>query len=139
MRRQTGPDALRIASGVIFTVAGVVKENPNLRNESLLLEVAGEIHNIGRRLMGEAQDDPEWEQHLKEEEEEAQQAVMALEADGQRPPTPNSPASHWRGQVQRGRRRAQPDRDVSNASELKLGNRTGGDVEEESDVLEEAP
>ena len=53
MRRQADYDALRVAAGVMFTVAGVIKESPEYRNESLLLgEVAGEIHNIGRRLCG---------------------------------------------------------------------------------------
>ena len=53
MRRQADFDALRVAAGVVFTVAGVIKESPEFRNESLLLgEIAGEIHDIGRRLCG---------------------------------------------------------------------------------------
>ena len=48
MRRQADYDALRVAAGVVFTVAGVIKESPEFRNESLVLgEIAGEIRNIG--------------------------------------------------------------------------------------------
>ena len=37
MRPQADFDALRVASGVIFTVAGVIKESPQYHDESLLL------------------------------------------------------------------------------------------------------
>ena len=37
MRRQADFDALRVAGGVVFTVAGVIEESPELRDESLLL------------------------------------------------------------------------------------------------------
>ena len=53
MRRQADVDALRVAAGVVFTVVGVIKESPEVRDDSLLLgEIAGEIHQIGRRLWG---------------------------------------------------------------------------------------
>ena len=95
MRRQADFDALRVAAGVVFTVAGVIKESPEFRDESLLLgEFAGEIQNIGRRLCGEERRDQEalaeprpltadeaaqWQLHLQEEEEQAQQAAATLE------------------------------------------------------------
>ena len=99
VRRQADFDALRVAAGVIFTVAGVIKESSEYRNESLLLgEIAAEIQNIGRRLGGADQREEEgtqnaipgqvrhltdeaaqWERHLQDEEEEANQAAMTLE------------------------------------------------------------
>ena len=55
MRRQADYDALRVAAGVVFTVAGVIKESPEFRNESLLLGeiAAGEIHNIVEGCVGQ--------------------------------------------------------------------------------------
>ena len=56
MRRQADFDALKVASGVIFTVARVIKESSQYRDESRLLgEIAAKIHNIGRRLCGAEQ------------------------------------------------------------------------------------
>ena len=74
-------------------MAGVSKESPEYRNESLLLGgIAGEIHNIGRRLCGgdqredtaetrpmSADETEQWELYLQEEEQEARQAALTLE------------------------------------------------------------
>ena len=73
----------------------MIKESPEYRHESLLLgEIAGEIHDIGRRLCGaelreegdsegtrplSADEAAQWKLHLEEEEDEARQAVATLE------------------------------------------------------------
>ena len=90
MRRQTDGDALRVAA---LHRGGIIKEHPDCKNESLLLgEVAGD-HGIGPRLQGGAadptdsprpltlQEAAQWELHLQEEEEEAEQAALALEEE----------------------------------------------------------
>ena len=92
MRRQADYDVLRVATGVVFTVAGVIKESPEFRNESLLLgEIAGEIHNIGRRIYGaetgvETDEAAQWELHLQEEE---------IGSRGSRVGRPYPPYPHW--------------------------------------------
>ena len=115
MRRQADFDALRVAAGVVVSVAGVIKESPEFRDESLLLgEIAGEMHNIGRRLCGgehndqEAEEEPrplrpdeaaQRELHLQAEEEEAMQAAATLENNTPSPrsrSSSNSTTSHRR-------------------------------------------
>ena len=102
----------------MFTVAGVIKESPEYRNESLLLgETAGEMHNIGRRLCGagphengdpartrplSADEAAQRELHLQEEEDEVRQAAATLE---DRSPTVGSGRSRSSSEDSHRRRR----------------------------------
>ena len=69
MRRQTDADALRIAAGVLLTVAGIV---PGGRIDP--------EQSFPRPLT--PQEAAQWEQHLGDEEEETEQAALALECEG---------------------------------------------------------
>ena len=58
-------------------MAGVIKESPQYRDESLLLgEIAAE--SLGRHLTPDEAE--QWERHLRDEEEEANQAAMTLQS-----------------------------------------------------------
>ena len=91
MRRQTEADALRVAAGVLFTVAGIIGEHTTLVNDSQLVK-AGELNSMSRHLPGRALHrrggDPrpvrpiepsemvQWEQHQEEEEKQSKRQAL---------------------------------------------------------------
>ena len=95
MRRQTEADAIRVAAGVLFTVAGIIGEHAPLVDESpLVRDIAVELHSMSRHLREGAHHQPvethqplqhlappemmQWERHLQEEEQEARGAAESL-------------------------------------------------------------
>ena len=86
MRRQTA-DAVRVAAGGLFTVAGIIGEHAPLEDDSRLVrDIAGELHSMSRHLPGGAlhqlrplppSDMVQWERHLQKEEQEAREAAEA--------------------------------------------------------------
>ena len=54
MRRRTEADAVRVAAGVLFTVAGIIREHATSEDDSRLLRgIAGELHSIADTFSGE--------------------------------------------------------------------------------------
>ena len=123
MRRQEDFDALRVAAGVVFTVAGVIKE-------SLLLgEIAGEIHQIGRRLCG-------GENHDQEVEEEPRPLRPDEAAQGnyickKRKKKPCKRRQHWKTKppVQEARRPQTPPRRIGGGECWPQGANGGGQAQ----------
>ena len=101
--RRHGPgDGLRIASSVLYATIGVIETQMGSNNETILVRaIAGEIHRIARHLLCHqqhlqeeggslyrgtkrlsAEEVVQWEQQVREEEQEVEDTAMTLEETG---------------------------------------------------------
>ena len=115
IRRHRPGDALRIAASVLFATVGVIETQTGRNDETQLIRtIATEIHTIARQLLHQPdlQDEgdnlrqgtkrllsgeiAQWEQHVQDEEQEAEEMAMSLAETGEETPQTNeggSPAS----------------------------------------------
>ena len=101
--RRHGPgEGLRIASSVLYATIGVIETQMGRNDETTLVRaIAGEIHRIARHLLchpehlredGEslnrgtkrlsAEEVVQWEQHVRKEEQEVEEAAMSMAETG---------------------------------------------------------